>query len=105
MYEVFVLLEGEIFGVMGFFVVNNCGDVYCGFFNVFFLYSVVVRFDGFGEGLIGMVYSGFNQYYDQYGSGNLYLDQFFSQLGGGLLIIWDVMVWRNICIENLVYYL
>lgn len=104
MHEVPASPEGEILGVMGPSAANNRGDVHRGPSNASSSYSAAARSDGSGEGPIGMAYSGPNQYYDQYGSGNPYSDQPPSQPGGGSPIIRDVTARRNTRIENPAHY-
>ncbi|KAK4179931.1 hypothetical protein QBC36DRAFT_178880 [Triangularia setosa] len=96
--------EGEILGVMGPSAANNRVDVHRGPSNASSSYSAAARSDGSGEGPIGMAYSGPNQYYDQYGSGNPYSEQPQNQQGGGSPIIRDVTARRNTRIENPAHY-
>ncbi|KAK4197214.1 hypothetical protein QBC40DRAFT_107519 [Triangularia verruculosa] len=104
MHEVPSSPEGEILGAMGPSAANNRGDVHRGPSNASSSYSAAARSDGSGEGPIGMAYSGPNQYYDQYGSGNPYSEQPPNPQGGGSPIIRDVTARRNTRIENPAHY-
>jgi hypothetical protein len=104
--------EGEILGAMGPSAANNRADVRRGPSNASSSYSAAGQSDGSGDGPIGVAYGGNgggggNQYYDQYGAGNPYVDNGYGGPpveAGGQPVIRDVTARRNTRIENPAHY-
>ncbi|KAL2265393.1 hypothetical protein VTJ83DRAFT_6493 [Remersonia thermophila] len=111
--------EGEILGAMGPSASKNRADVRRGPSNASSSYSAAGRSDGSGDAPVGVAYGDPNQYYDQYGGGNPYGNNFYGSPtaelpgsnppaelsgGGSSPIIRDVTARRNTRIENTGHY-